>query len=58
MDHCSLKRSVCTNSLILLAAAIMDEVLLFGCDSVGWIDGGVCVVVAVAVVVKLSVSVG
>ena len=45
------------NSPILLMAAILDELLLFGCDSVGGTDGGQWAVV-VAVVIGLSAGVG
>ena len=34
MDHCLVKRSICTNSLIQPTAAIIEELLLLGGDSV------------------------
>ena len=58
MDRCSSKRSVCTNSLILLTAAIMEELLLFGFDSVGGTDGGHWVMAMVVSAVGLSVGAG
>ena len=58
MDRCSSKRSVCTNSSILLTAAIMEELLLFGCDSAGGTDGGRWITAILVSAVWVSVGAG